>query len=748
MAATTLQSLADIPRWMAWRATPDKDDPAKIRKCPFNPNTDPREERLARTSDATTWSTREAAERCSLALPGVPGMPLAKRGTSIVLGDHFGTAIGGIDLDDCFVDEQHTKLAPWAKDVLEEFESYSEISPSGTGIKIFFTYDPVIAPHVQTWMRKLKKIPVNDSEIINGYQWRWGKLHSTDHAPAIEFYITGQFFTVTDAHYEPSPPDLQSVGLDSLKHLFDFLGPMFERTAPQERRITARGRDQTPSGETFRFIKREREAGRITTLEQAQQILLTYDGVPGDWIRNKNPRAQARHLGYIWRKTTPDPNRPRVNHDEKQPAFLRGVTMLRTLAPWRNIFGYNEFASRPYVLNPIPGVTSERDEAPHPVQDIDALDVKIWLQNEGIHRGCDAKEVITVIAHDNRYHPVKEYLSGLEWDRTPRLDTWLIEHAGAKDTPYVRAVSARWRIAAVARIMEPGTHLKWVMVLEGEQNLGKSLIYRATAVKPEWFLDHVSPLDKKDALEELQGKWIVEFAEWDALSRADASRVKAFLSSAVDHFRPSYGHYAMDYPRQWIGGGSINLQTYLTDPTGNMRFCPVACGETWDDEGRIVDIAPLRAVTDQLWAEAVVRYQAGEPLWLDTMELRDQQKEETSQREAGDLLDENVLQYLNRDVKWTTGPMIARELGIDPARWDRQLQTRLGHMMIRFGWKRYRAQYKSTSPNGDITHFYFPPHVKDKLSYSKKMHEEYEREKQRAGEERVIPFRRTNEQEK
>lgn len=302
----TIADLCDVPRWIAWRATPDEDDPAKIRKCPFDPNQPPVEERLARTSEPATWSDRAQAEACARALPPVPGMPHGKRGVSLVLGDHFGVAIGGIDLDDCFTGDNGTRqLAPWARDVMEEFESYSEISPSGTGIKIFFLYDPDIGPAVQEMLRRRKHIS-GDPGIINGTQWRWAKLHDTDHAPAIEFYITGQQFTVTGEHWESSPAELCSVGLDSIAHLFQMIGPTFQREAPPERRVTAGGRDNTPSGVTFRFVKKERAAGRMTSQEQALALLMANNEVPGDWIRGKNARARVRHIRYIWNKTAPE----------------------------------------------------------------------------------------------------------------------------------------------------------------------------------------------------------------------------------------------------------------------------------------------------------------------------------------------------------------------------------------------------------------------------------------------------------
>ena len=126
-------------------------------------------------------------------------------------------------------------------------------------------------------------------------------------------------------------------------------------------------------------------------------------------------------------------------------------------------------------------------------------------------------------------------------------------------------------------------------------------------------------LGSKDAMEQLQGVWIIELAELSSLGRAEAGRIKAFLSTRADRFRPSYGRSAADHPRQCGFAGSINPggSGYLRDETGNRRFWCVKCAVGWQDDRR-VDIADLAAKRDQLWAEAVHRATSHEPWWLDT----------------------------------------------------------------------------------------------------------------------------------
>jgi predicted P-loop ATPase len=216
-------------------------------------------------------------------------------------------------------------------------------------------------------------------------------------------------------------------------------------------------------------------------------------------------------------------------------------------------------------------------------------------------------DAIDYMARRRRFHPVRDYLESVSplWDGKPRLGTWLIDHAEAPDTPYVRGVSSTMLIAAVKRIFEPGCKHDEMVVLEGQQGTGKSTLIRLLCADENWFTDGVTlNMETKELIEATSGRWIIEAAELSRLSGAEAEHVRALLSRTTDRARMAYGRTTTTRPRQFLIVGTTNDDVYLQDTTGNRRFLPVRTGS--------IDLDGLPAVRDQLFAEAVARYRAGE----------------------------------------------------------------------------------------------------------------------------------------
>jgi predicted P-loop ATPase len=277
--------------------------------------------------------------------------------------------------------------------------------------------------------------------------------------------------------------------------------------------------------------------------------------------------------------------------------------------------GYNEMLQHSIVMSEWPRGRRalSAQPAPHETDDDDVSRLQEWLQERGIPRiGREiVGQAVEVYARERRFHPVKEWLDALEWDGKPRLETWLFTYFGAEAEDenaieYVCSIGKMFLIAMVARIFRPGCQCDYMLVLEGDQGILKSSACRALA--GDWFSDSLPEnISSKDARQHLRGKWLVEVSELAAFSKTEVEALKAFITRREERYRPPFGRHDVIEPRQCVFVGTTNQDAYIKDPTGGRRFWPVRCTEV-DDKG-------LAAVREQLFAEAVVRFKAGDRHW-------------------------------------------------------------------------------------------------------------------------------------
>ncbi len=299
-------------------------------------------------------------------------------------------------------------------------------------------------------------------------------------------------------------------------------------------------------------------------------------------------------------------------------------------------------------------------------------DVKLLARKE------DTYAAVELIASRCPRHPVREYLSGLAWDQRSRLEDFR-RALGAEDTPLVRAILGCWLISAVARAFAPGCKVDTMPVLVGKQNLGKSRSIHALA--GDWFSDTPIVIGTKDAFTQCRQAWIHEWPELESIRRArDLEAVKAFLSSAADIYRPSYGHYDVRVPRSSIFVGTTNQREFLSDETGNRRFWPITVP-------RRIDVGGVAAMRDQLWAEAVVLYHAGERWWLS-----DEREEELSMahkaHEIHDAWEDPIADYLRPPSRneVTAAELLETAVRKPPGQWTTGDARRVAVIMRRLGW--------------------------------------------------------------
>lgn len=228
-----------------------------------------------------------------------------------------------------------------------------------------------------------------------------------------------------------------------------------------------------------------------------------------------------------------------------------------------------------------------------------------------LHHLAKYESALKIAAKENTFHPVRDYLQGLRWDGIPRLDRLLIDYIGAEDTPYVRTVTRKAFTAAVARIMRPGVKFDTMLTLIGAQGRGKTTLF--AILGGEYFSNSLLTFEGKDAMEGLQGKWILEIGELQAMNKTEMNAAKNFMSKTSDTYRAPYARNTETHLRQCVFFGTTNTRQCLRDNTGGRRFWPVDIDaqpptkSIWDE---------LAGERDQLWAEAVHRWIEGESIHL------------------------------------------------------------------------------------------------------------------------------------
>lgn len=320
-------------------------------------------------------------------------------------------------------------------------------------------------------------------------------------------------------------------------------------------------------------------------------------------------------------------------------------------------FALNDFAGRGEVLGPLPWspvFDKRRAWADHDNQGLYWYFEKIYkITGNGKIDGA-----LSLHSEKHKFNDVKNYLSGLQWDGVPRLDTLFVDYLGAADTPYTRAVTRKAFTAAVARALEPGCKYDTMLILAGPQGIGKSTLL--DKMSKGWFNDGIRTFEGKEASELLQGVWLVEISELDAFRSSDVARIKQFLSLRADRFRAAYGRHVKDIPRCCVFFGTTNTMEFLRDKTGNRRFWPVDTGvaprskSVWDDLDREMD---------QIWAEAVMRWRLGERLFLMGEIEADAKVQQEAHREISSK-EGVIIDFLDKQVPedWQQWPLDRRRM--------------------------------------------------------------------------------------
>jgi predicted P-loop ATPase len=371
---------------------------------------------------------------------------------------------------------------------------------------------------------------------------------------------------------------------------------------------------------------------------------------------------------------------------QPRPLLRNAIIALRGAPEWQGVLAYDEFGLTTMAMKPPPWLRAQ-DNAWKPRAWTDHEDVLAtdWLQAQGIGVPLAVTaSAVEAVAKDASFHPVRDYLTRLTWDDTKRVGRFAATYLGAEDTPYHSEVSTRMPVAAVARIMQPGCKHDHIPILEARQGAGKSKAIKM--LFEPWFTDDLAEFGSKDASMQVRSAWGIEVAELSAMTRGEIERVKAFITRSTDRFRPSYGRRVIEVPRQAVFFGSTNALEYLKDETGARRFWPVRCGR--------IDHDAIVRDRDQLWAEAVALYNAGEPWWLTDEALLLEAHGQQDARYQDDPWHEFITNYCAAAEDVSVAEIL-EALGVERARWTQADQNRVARCLMRLGWGRYQKRLPS-----------------------------------------------------
>jgi putative DNA primase/helicase len=434
-------------------------------------------------------------------------------------------------------------------------------------------------------------------------------------------------------------------------------------------------------GELDLTLRKEREVTDLPSFKAMAELALNDAGVKQTIVREKQDDLARDFAGLLPEGTdlsapparydeldellSPDGNKPSATADTSWQERLTMDRSGNVEGTAKNVyvimkldrrlakaFAYNEFAGKIEVVRPLPWrarafSTVWRDE--------DSSCLRNYLNfYYGMTVTKIADDVMQEVALENKFHPVKDYLGSCSWDGTPRIDTLFIDYLGAEDTPYVREVSRKTLLAAVSRIYQPGVKFDEMPILYGRAGIGKSTLIQRLA--GEWYSENLKDVESKDALQCMEGRWILEMGELRAKRRADEEAMKAFLSRQIDIYRPAFGRYVKEIPRQCVFIGTTNDDEFIQDAEGDRRFWPITCTGGHIDEVFALD----RGTVNQIWGEAVRMYQRHESLCLSSGSAKAVEAERSkflSDAETGAM----ILDYLAQPVPENWNSMTIRE---------------------------------------------------------------------------------------
>lgn len=517
--------------------------------------------------------------------------------------------IVAVDLDKC-VDELGI-VADWAQAVIDELQSYTEFSPSGTGIRIM-----ALGATECDWTNHSVGI-----EVYGGHEARFLTLTGDvvpGHYDMRE--VPERSWTMLQQTYAREKRTAEIIDLNVPDILDDLLLPSMEslKLADVPRKFLTSGEFDTDRSGTLHQTGIALYAAGLNDAE-VFSLLVTNPfamEVALDHRRQDNDRAML----YLWRehcvKAKPKAAAMVASTDEFEIVEVRSDEPLPLPKFKRNektgeihatVDNVTMAVRRPDVCGIEIRFDTFRDEIMYSkpgteqwqqFRDPDYVRLRIALE-----RGRFApvgreliRDVVQLVAAENVFDSAQLWLNRLQWDGVARIGNFLGDYFSAEDSAYTRAVSVYIWTALAGRVLVPGIKADMAPILVGEQGRGKSSAVAAMAPAADFFAEISFSEKDEDLSRKMRGCLIAEIGELRGLHTKELEAIKSFITRTHETWIPKYREFSVQVPRRLLFIGTTNKDEFLADETGNRRWLPVKVNQVFVDR--------IKADRLQLWAEA------------------------------------------------------------------------------------------------------------------------------------------------
>jgi len=304
------------------------------------------------------------------------------------------------------------------------------------------------------------------------------------------------------------------------------------------------------------------------------------------------------------------------------------------------------------------------------------------------------RDVVGLVAEENRFDSAQLWLSKLEWDGVPRVERFWTDYFQAEDSDYIKSCSTYIWTAMAGRVLQPGVKTDMVPILVGDQGVGKSSGVAAMVPSEDHFMEVKLDDQETEMARRMRGKLVGEIGELRGLHSREIEHVKAFVTRTHEEWVPKYKEFSIKFPRRLVFIGTTNNDEFLADETGNRRWLPIRVGA--------VALDRIKADLGQLWAEGAALFAQGGVQFKAAQHLAEQVHAEHTISDpwedpvrawlADPVFGEDLNGRTNGQTLFKIGALMQGALGIDVRQLARKDELRVGRILRKFGFEKAKVR--------------------------------------------------------